>query len=276
MKQLKDYIDDNGMICKIIQRQGPWLEGGDSIHNNMTVHAVMKMTSNSGHPDMRWFMADVKALEIRTQPGVSCRNPDKSMWYSRSTVLSRDAFKPKIIAEAVHAQTDSHARVALKNTYKAHRKNSFLWAWNTTHNWQFKSEDRHLNAIKRGKIGAGVKWSPKPKRADFTGFEIAGIFARGMNRRRDLQYLGDLETLLRLVFKLLFKRNKNIRGHFDDRNIALPIAYGNWLKPTFVIRLCRRLYTKRAKVAFKIWWGSDVNEPPIDEIMELLVKEGLL
>lgn len=155
----------------------------------------------------------MRSMLIRPGWGL-VRHPDPTKWYGKPDRFSRDQLIPilcSFVGEEIKAET--------RTVYAMHRKNKFLWAWNTRKN--------------------GVMDAPL-KTPDFTGPEIWGLWCRifgGPWWLKCLLLFLDLETLVGSILWRYFqpKTNRVTRNHM------LMCLTGLKRYPTLAIRLANRI-----------------------------------
>lgn len=250
MKKWLDYMDSWSIVS---QKHSLGGDGGDSLNRTCAL-LVLETLQIGKAPRLRV----AEALNVlRCQDlGKYRRSWHPGKWYSNCDRTSRDQLIPLVILCGL-IEDKSH----LRDIFKDHFKRGLLFAYNTRRNFQYPTQEEHLE-----KSTPDVKWNYSWKLPDITGPAFWALYIRGFNLcyLRPLLELLDLEILFGAVI-LRFQEKRD-----DVINHALILEYSKVRLDTFVSKLARLVTSKLFLQSKLDRFFSKEIEPPINEMYRRL------
>lgn len=260
MKDIKDYIDQYGMIVT------KGMDGGDSCaHGFSMIYASLIL---NGRDELKTALGSDSSGPLSTYssklelaPGRYVRHPDKDKWYSDLDRLSRDQFLPILAALGLVQHKEK-----LNRLFKAHLKRGLLFAWNTRKNFVYKDKAEH-ELKSTPDVPHNYKW----KLPDLTGPEVWAAWIRAYRCKLlyPLLLILDLENLVGSVKR----RMQGMQGDDIQMNHVVMTDFATRVMPTPVSLLSRFIYGKKcARWALNNKWGRLEDEPPVNQYLVPLVE----
>lgn len=295
MKQLSDYTDRHGFIAhRITNPDGKWadnLEGGDSAQRTFTkdiadyVRIINQVSKLNREFELRHQALDivrrVQMIRRETKEGKRgnyakkvqyVRHWDELNWPGDLWAGSRDNFIPVLMAMCLFAPYNLQLSAFMEEILDE-VKGRYGILWNYKHIWP--------------------KFTDEPKIPDgIWPWNLAQYRTRGLRLgwwRRAWLYLWDWDTVFNSI-RLVWKSKKDQHPTSDDLNHQNRLVFKQLLYPTWVVKLAKWIYTKRAqsgprgeerindygpKTAFLHYYNGP-NDPPMPEVWQVVYDVGLV